>query len=307
MNLIKIKNLTKRYTEQNGRSFFALKNINLTLPSSGFVSILGKSGCGKSTLLNIMGFLDKATSGEYYFSNKEVSKLSHLEIEDYLSNNIGIVFQHYHLIEDMDVIFNIALPMMINGANEKESEEDAITLLKGINFDESMYHKKVSNLSGGEKQRIAILRALINYPQVLLCDEPTGALDSDNSIRIMEILKKASKTKLVVMVSHNEELVKKYSDRIIRMKDGSIITDEEVHQIKEAGVPILDDINNKRKEKWIEKISIQNFKKRIKTNIFSIISLTISLVASVLIGGFARYSEESIFVEYRPYLQLQSA
>lgn len=297
MDLIKLKNVSKRYLEQNGRSFLALKNINLTLPSSGFVSILGKSGCGKSTLLNIIGLLDNITSGEYYFNNKEVSKLSHLEKEEYLSNKIGIVFQHYHLIEDQDVLFNVALPMMISGANEKDSYEDATTLLKGIDFDESMYHKKVNNLSGGEKQRIAILRALINSPHILLCDEPTGALDTDNSTRIMEILKKASKTKLVVMVSHNEELVNKYSDRIIRIKDGSIVSDIEINEIKEAGVPILKDIDYKRKEKWIDKISVQNFKKRIKTNIFSIISLTISLVAAILIGGFARYSEDAISTE----------
>ncbi|MCR4879365.1 MAG: ABC transporter ATP-binding protein/permease [Bacilli bacterium] len=294
MNLIQLKNISKRYELPNGKSFLALNNINLELPSSGFISILGKSGCGKSTLLNIIGLMDEASSGHYYFNSREITKLSHLEKEDYLSNNIGIVFQHYYLIEDKDVLFNITLPMLINGSKYEEAKEDALTLLKGINFDESLYDKKVSDLSGGEKQRVAILRALINSPNILLCDEPTGALDSENSIRVMDILKRASKNKLVLMVSHNEELVKQYSDRIIALKDGSIIDDQIINEIKGEGTPIIKDIQKHKKEKWIEQISLQNFKKRVKTNIFSIFALTISLVASILIGGFARYSNETV-------------
>ena len=297
MDLIKLVNVSKRYKTANGRSFLALHNVNLTLPSRGFVSILGKSGCGKSTLLNIIGLLDDISSGQYFFASKEVSKLSHLEKEDYLSSKIGIVFQHYHLIEDKDVLFNIALPSLINGMKLEDAKEEAKMLLNGIKFNEDYYEKKVKNLSGGEKQRVAILRALINSPNILLCDEPTGALDSENSKRVMEILKKASKNKLVLMVSHNEELVKEYSDRIITLKDGAIIKDESIHEIKGEGTPIVNDAHRRKKDKWIEQISMQNFKKRIKTNIFSIISLSICLVASILIGGFARYSNEAISLE----------
>ena len=297
MDLIKLVNVSKRYTTSNGRSFLALSNVNLSLPSAGFISILGKSGCGKSTLLNIIGMLDTISDGQYFFNDRNVGKLSRLEKEEYLNKKIGIVFQHYHLIEDKDVLFNVALPALVNGDTVAHAYEDAKTLLKGIDFDESLYDKKVSNLSGGEKQRVAILRALINSPQVILCDEPTGALDSNNSKRIMEILKKASKNKLVLMVSHNEELVKEYSGRIITLKDGQIISDELVNVIKGTGTPIVNDIHRRKKDKWIETISLQNFKKRIKTNIFSIFSLSLSLIAAILIGGFARYSNESISIE----------
>ena len=297
MELIKLVNVSKRYTTSNNRSFLALRNINLSLPSSGFISILGKSGCGKSTLLNIIGLLDDVSSGQYYFNNRDVSKLSHLEKEEYLNKKIGIVFQHYQLIEDKDVMFNITLPMLISGARESEAEIDAKTLLEGIKLDEELYHKKTSNLSGGEKQRVAILRALINGPQILLCDEPTGALDSTNSKKIMEILKKVSKKKLVLMVSHDEDLVKEYSDRIITLKDGMIISDEQVNEINDKGIPIVNDISRRKKDKWIEQISLHNFKKRVKTNIFSILSLSISLIAAILIGGFARYSSEAISIE----------
>lgn len=297
MELIKLVNVSKRYTTSNNRSFLALRNINLSFPSSGFISILGKSGCGKSTLLNIIGLLDDVSSGQYYFNNRDVSKLSHLEKEEYLNKKIGIVFQHYQLIEDKDVMFNITLPMLISGARESEAEIDAKTLLEGIKLDEELYHKQTSNLSGGEKQRVAILRALINGPQILLCDEPTGALDSTNSKKIMEILKKVSKKKLVLMVSHDEDLVKEYSDRIITLKDGMIISDEQVNEINDKGIPIINDISRRKKDKWIEQISLHNFKKRIKTNIFSIFSLSISLIAAILIGGFARYSSEAISIE----------
>lgn len=297
MELIKLVNVSKRYMTSNNRSFLALRNINLSLPSSGFISILGKSGCGKSTLLNIIGLLDDVSSGQYYFNARDVSKLSNLEKEEYLNKKIGIVFQHYQLIEDKDVMFNITLPMLISGARESEAEIDAKTLLEGIKLDEELYHKKTSNLSGGEKQRVAILRALINGPQILLCDEPTGALDSTNSKKIMEILKKVSKKKLVLMVSHDEDLVKEYSDRIITLKDGMIISDEQVNEINDKGIPIVNDISRRKKDKWIEQISLHNFKKRIKTNIFSIFSLSISLIAAILIGGFARYSSEAISLE----------
>ena len=306
MELIKLVNVSKRYTTSNNRSFLALRNINLSLPSSGFISILGKSGCGKSTLLNIIGLLDDVSSGQYYFNNRDVSKLSHLEKEEYLNKKIGIVFQHYQLIEDKDVMFNITLPMLIFGARESEAEIDAKTLLEGIKLDEELYHKKTSNLSGGEKQRVAILRALINGPQILLCDEPTGALDSTNSKKIMEILKKVSKKKLVLMVSHDEDLVKEYSDRIITLKDGMIISDEKVNEINDKGIPIVNDISRRKKDKWIEQISLHNFKKRIKTNIFSIFSLSISLIAAILIGGFARYSSEAISIESKKIIDYGS-
>lgn len=302
MKLIKLVNISKKYTIGNKQTFSALRDINLEFPSTGFVSILGKSGCGKSTLLNIIGLLDKQSEGKYYFNDKEISNLSHIEKEQFLNSKIGVVFQHYHLIDDMDVLFNISLPMLIQGASYEEAKKDTMMLLKGINIDESLYEKKVMNLSGGEKQRVAILRALINSPKVILCDEPTGALDSKNAEMVMKILKNASKNKLVIMVSHNKELVNQYSDRIIELKDGETINDTLVNEITGKGVPIVKEPINKIRKNWIEKISMQNFKKHLKMNIFSIISLSICLVTSILVAGFARYSNEAVDIESKKRL-----
>ena len=275
MDLIKLKNITKQFPLGDKEYFVALKNINLSLPTKGFISILGKSGCGKSTLLNILSKLDKPTKGEisYLGNNKSI--------------NVGMIFQHYYLFEDEDVIFNIVLPALIKGQKERVANKLALELLKSINFPKNLYHKKVKDLSGGEKQRVAILRSLINEPDVIFADEPTGALDSKNSISVIEILKNVSRNKLVVMVSHNSSLVNKYSDRIITMKDGQIVSDDNKNKDRTDDYRNITNVHYKYGRKWIEKISKKNVRRRFKRNIFSISALTISLLATTLVIGFS--------------------
>lgn len=187
---------------------------------------MGKSGSGKSTLLNIIVLLDKPTEGTIYFGNEDISNWKDKRIKQYRNKEIGIIFQHYNLIENESVIFNIMLPSLISGEKENECKKKAEELLKSISFKKELYEQKVSNLSGGEKERVAILRALMNDPKLILADEPTGALDSRNSLIFMEMVKKISEEKLVIMVSHNMKLVRRYATKILTLKDGVLIKEK---------------------------------------------------------------------------------
>ncbi len=220
LSILRLANVTKKYKLDNGKERVVLNNITVAFPSKGFVSIIGKSGSGKSTLLNMISLLDEPTNGCVFYKGQNINKWSIKEKETFRNQNIGIIFQHYHLLENESVLFNIMLPSLINGEKAKDAEFAAKNLLKSIDFKENLYTAKCKDLSGGEKERVAILRALINDPQIILADEPTGALDSTNSILVMNILKEISKNKLVIVVSHNEQLVDEYSDIKISIKDG---------------------------------------------------------------------------------------
>ena len=216
-------NVTKTYTV-DGEEHHALNHFSYDFPSVGLFGIIGKSGSGKSTLLNMISLLDQPTSGDIYFNNENINKWRGKRKNQYRGKDMGIIFQHYHLIESESVLFNITLPFLISGGGDNKAKEKATSLLESIDFRKDLYHQKVCNLSGGEKERVAILRALINEPQFLLCDEPTGALDSKNSILMMDTLKKISQTRLVIVVSHNLSLIQRYADKIIEIKDGEIIS-----------------------------------------------------------------------------------
>lgn len=222
MPLLKLSNITKKYKLADNKDKVVLGNVSVTFPECGLVSIVGKSGSGKSTLLNMISLLDKPTNGCVYFNNQNINKWNLKQKEEYRTKDVGIVFQHYHLLENESALFNVMLPALISGKKTKEAEIAAKNLLKSIDFKEKLYKSKCQDLSGGEKERIAILRALINEPKIILADEPTGALDSKNSTLVMNTLKDISKERLVIVVSHNEELVHKYSDQIILIKDGRI-------------------------------------------------------------------------------------
>lgn len=293
MYLIKLENITKEFNLNNNEKFTALTDINLSLPSKGLISIVGKSGCGKSTLLNILAGFDKPTKGNYSFHGEDIFSFSSKEKQAFLNKRIGMVFQHYYLLEDFDVLFNIVLPMLIGGMRFRTAVKEAKILLKGINFKEDYFHKKVRDLSGGEKQRVAILRSIITAPNVVLADEPTGALDSENSLRIMEILKKISNNKLVIIVSHNKELVSQYSDYIVEMKDGRIIKKQKVNSIVGEGKP-LTVLSMREGKSWVERIALSNLRKRFVRNIFSILSLAISLLATTLVIGFSQNASSAI-------------
>ncbi|MCR5309762.1 MAG: ATP-binding cassette domain-containing protein [Bacilli bacterium] len=284
MSLIQVLNLTKTY-KISGKKVDVLKDINLTLPESGLVVILGKSGSGKSTLLNIVGGIDNSTSGAVIFSSmKKHSKNSNFEK--------SFIFQHYHLLENQTALYNIMLPALIRGYDKKFAETQSKELIKLFSLDESVVNKVVRFLSGGEKERIAILRSLITNPRLILADEPTGALDKDNAIKTMNILKNASKKRLVLLVTHNRDLAKQYADRIITLLDGKIIDDQTYKNNKEE--VYIDSIQKRRKNHWSINIINHNFKKRIKRNIVSIIGMTISLVFCYLLFGFSTHSNDAI-------------
>ncbi len=222
MELIQAVDVSKIY-KTSDKENQVLKHFSYGFPKTGLFGIIGKSGSGKSTLLNMLSLLDNPSSGDIYFNNENIHKWSNKRKIQFRNKDIGIIFQHYHLVETENVIYNIILPFLISGGSEKEGKAKAIKLLESINYRKELYAQSVSNLSGGEKQRVAILRALINDPKVILADEPTGALDSRNSELIMEILKDISKTKLVIVVTHNIELIKKFADKTIELKDGSLV------------------------------------------------------------------------------------
>ena len=224
MSLLRISNLTKKYYLPSGKERTVLSNASYTFPNNGLVSIFGKSGSGKSTLLNLIALLDEPTNGVVYFNDENIFRYSIKQKNDYRNKEIGIIFQQPNLLENYSVLFNITLPALISGKSVKDAEILGKNLLKSINFNEKLYLKKCKDLSGGEKERVNILRALINNPKIIICDEPTGSLDYQNSLLIMDILKEVSKNRLVILVSHNAYLVNKYSDVVLFIEQGVLKT-----------------------------------------------------------------------------------
>jgi len=202
----------------------ALDNVSVAFRKKEFVSILGPSGSGKSTCLNIIGGLDRYDSGDLKIKGKKTKDFKDKDWDAYRNNSIGFIFQNYNLITHISVLSNVELGMTLSGIKTKEKRKRAIEVLNKVGLKEHI-HKKPNQLSGGQMQRVAIARALVNDPEILLCDEPTGALDTVTSVQIMDLIKEISKDKLVIMVTHNPELAQKYSDRIIEFKDGKILSD----------------------------------------------------------------------------------
>ena len=292
MSLFELNNIGRFYLV-NKKQKYVLKNITLSFSNTGFVSILGKSGCGKSTLLNIIGKIDNQSEGKIYFNNEDISKYKEKDITKYHSDCISFIFQHYYLLDNQTALYNVMLPALISGVKPKEAESRAIELLESFSINKEIINKKCKDLSGGEKERIAILRSLINKPKVILADEPTGALDKNNAVLVMETLKKYSESALVIMVTHNQELANKYSDRIIYMQDGQAVKDLRINikDSKEEKVVIK---KSKHNSDWLSKIISSNFLRRIKRNIFTLLALTIGLVSSLLIIGFDNGKDAAI-------------
>ena len=222
MALFELNNVGRYYLVDKKKKY-VLKDISLSFPSKGFISILGKSGSGKSTLLNMLGKIDNPSEGTVYFNNKVLSKFNEKRLSTYHSKEVSFIFQHYHLLDNQTALYNVMLPCLINGVKPKEAKKKAMSLFESFLINREIIDKKCKNLSGGERERIAILRSLINEPRVILADEPTGALDEKNSYDIMNILKIISKRSLVIVVSHDQELTKRYADEIIEMDDGKIV------------------------------------------------------------------------------------
>ena len=202
--MLKLENIKKDYPSGD-TTVHALKGINISFRKSEFVSILGQSGCGKTTLLNIIGGLDRYTEGNHIINGKSTKEFKDKDWDAYRNYSVGFVFQSYNLISHQTILSNVELALTLSGVSKKERRERAIKALKEVGLGEQIY-KKPNQLSGGQMQRVAIARALVNNPDIILADEPTGALDTKTSKQVMEILKEIAKDRLVIMVTHNPEI-----------------------------------------------------------------------------------------------------
>ena len=241
--MLELKNITKDYISGDTK-VEALKGVSIKFRKSEFVSILGQSGCGKTTLLNIIGGLDKYTRGDLIINNKSTKEFKDRDWDAYRNYSIGFVFQSYNLIPHQTILSNVELALTLSGVSRKERTKRAIEALEAVGLKEQI-HKKPNQLSGGQMQRVAIARAIVNDPDIILADEPTGALDTKTSMQVMDILKEISKDKLIIMVTHNSELAEKYSTRIIKILDGVITDDSNPYEEK---TEIEKEKNNKKKK-----------------------------------------------------------
>ena len=295
--LLRIDNLTKEFGKNNSYQK-VLDNINIEFKSGEFVCVLGESGSGKSTLLNIIGGLDTKYDGSVNINNMN---LKYIDLDDYRKENIGFIFQNFNLINSLSVIDNIILPLDKYKISYKEKKKRALDLLDKLNIS-SIRRKKIKDLSGGQKQRIAIARALINNPSIILADEPTGALDENNSKSVLEILKEINlEGKLVIVVTHSEKVIE-YSTRVIRIKDGKIDCDQKIKRIKETRI----DKEDKRENNfyYLLKYGLRNIFNNKRRNLFIVIASSIGIVGIILslfIGNSVkRYIEDLILDKNNP-------
>lgn len=244
--MLELKKIKKSYTTGEFTQV-ALKNVSLKFRKNEFVSILGASGSGKTTLLNIIGGLDRYDSGDLIINNKSTKNFKDTEWDAYRNNCVGFIFQSYNLIGHISILDNIEMSLTLSGVGNKEKKRRALKALKEVGLVEHA-HKKPNQLSGGQMQRVAIARALVNNPDIILADEPTGALDSNTSVQIMNLIKKIAKDKLVIMVTHNPELASKYATRVVNMQDGELLSDSNPYPSEEQN-----------KEKFVIKKTAMNF------------------------------------------------
>ncbi|MBR2044216.1 MAG: ABC transporter ATP-binding protein/permease [Clostridia bacterium] len=245
--MLQLRNVKKKYTTGD-ITVHALKGIDLSFRKSEFVSILGPSGCGKTTMLNIIGGLDKYNEGDLIINGRSTKKYNDRDWDSYRNHSIGFVFQSYNLIPHQTVLQNVELALTLSGVTKAERRSRAKAALESVGLGNQL-KKKPGEMSGGQMQRVAIARAIVNDPDIILADEPTGALDSETSVAVMEILKEISKNKLVIMVTHNPELAEQYSTRIVRMLDGEIISDSNIPAPEELHLNENTDTPNKKIKK----------------------------------------------------------
>ena len=269
--MLELNDIKKDYVS-GSTTVSALKGINLRFRDCEFVSILGQSGCGKTTMLNIIGGLDKYTSGDLKINGVSTKNYKDRDWDFYRNNSIGFVFQSYNLIPHQTVLSNVELALTLSGVSKAERKKRAIEALEKVGLGEQI-HKKPNQMSGGQMQRVAIARALVNNPDILLADEPTGALDTETSIQIMELLKEISKDRLIIMVTHNPELAKDYSTRIVRLLDGVITDDSDPYSLEdmEADIRAKEAAKGKISEKKIKK---SGKKQKTSMSFFTALSLS---------------------------------
>lgn len=269
--MLELNDIKKDYVS-GSTTVSALRGINLRFRDCEFVSILGQSGCGKTTMLNIIGGLDKYTSGDLKINGVSTKNYKDRDWDFYRNNSIGFVFQSYNLIPHQTVLSNVELALTLSGVSKAERKKRAIEALEKVGLGEQI-HKKPNQMSGGQMQRVAIARALVNNPDILLADEPTGALDTETSIQIMELLKEISKDRLIIMVTHNPELAKNYSTRIVKLLDGVITDDSDPYTLEdmEADIRAKEAAKVKTSEKKIKK---SGKKQKTSMSFFTALSLS---------------------------------
>ena len=267
--MLELNGIRKTYVAGT-TSVEALKGIDLKFRDSEFVSILGQSGCGKTTLLNIIGGLDKYTSGDLKINGRSTKDFKDRDWDAYRNNSIGFVFQSYNLIPHQTVLSNVELALTLSGVSKAERRQRATEALEKVGLKEQI-HKKPNQMSGGQMQRVAIARALVNDPDILLADEPTGALDTQTSIQIMDLLKEISKDRLIIMVTHNPELATQYSTRIIRLLDGTITDDSNPYNGEDDNIATKTD-----EDSLTDKKSGKTKKKKTSMSFFTALSLSLN-------------------------------
>ena len=271
--MLELKNIKKNYYVGE-QTVQALKGINISFKRNEFVSILGPSGCGKTTTLNIIGGLDHYSEGDLLIDHKSTKKYKDEDWDAYRNSIIGFVFQNYNLISHLSVLDNVEMALTLSGIHASERKEKAKNVLIDVGLKDHLY-KKPNQLSGGQMQRVAIARALVNDPKILLADEPTGALDSKTSKQIMALIKKISKNILVIMVTHNDEIAKTYSDRVIRLLDGELIEDSN---------PYLND-ETKENKQLVNKKTSMNYYQAIRTSFKNLITKKGRTVVTAFAGS----------------------
>ena len=296
--MLELKNICKSYNN-DGNHQVVLKNINLKLSDKGIVSIVGKSGSGKTTLLNIIGSLDKSDFGEIIVDNKNIREFSEEEYDSYRNKYIGFIFQNYNLLDHRSALDNIKLKLIISSEDESKITSLSEESLKKVGLYD--YKDKLTcNLSGGEKQRVAIARVIASNSKIILCDEPTGALDNKTSTEILNILKELSKDRLIIMVTHNMEIAKKYSNRIITMQDGEIINDTLNKEIVSSNEE-LKLSKTKLDIKTIFNLALNNLKIKKKRNILLSLTASIGIIGISIILSISNGFNDSLN-DYKKYI-----
>ena len=250
--MLKLINITKEYKVEE-ESVLALHDVSIEFRKNEFVSILGPSGCGKTTLLNIVGGLDRYTSGDIQIDNVSTKEYDDVDWDTYRNRRIGFVFQSYNLIPHMNILKNVAMSLTLAGVESEERKARALEALRKVGL-EAQAKKKPNQLSGGQMQRVAIARALVNNPEIILADEPTGALDSESGIQVMDLLKEVAQDRLVIMVTHNPSLAEEYSTRIVYLKDGQVVGDTMPYNSEDEEKEILEEVVGDSVEERIVKI-----------------------------------------------------
>ncbi len=248
--MLVLKDITKQYSVGDEK-IDALNGISLAFRKSEFVSVLGPSGCGKTTMLNIIGGLDRYTSGDLLINGRSSKTFSESDWNTYRNHSVGFIFQNYNLIPHQSVLANVELSLTLTGVSREERRNRAKQALESVGLADQL-KKRPNQLSGGQMQRVAIARALVNDPDILLADEPTGALDSETSVQIMEILREIASDRLVIMVTHNPDLAREYSTRIVKVLDGQVTDDTNPYHEAEDPAPEEGKKEAPRRIDWVK-------------------------------------------------------